>query len=95
MRDVEVSAATTEHPVEDDRLATVERWAGELIVPPGEDPAVQLADGTLWHTAFEEALAEIGAGRPAPSPEWRRAYALPLGLQRVLSDPKPHLAGGL
>ena len=61
----------------------------------GDDPAVALAPGTAFRTAYDEALLEIEAGLASPSPEWRRRFALVLGLQRILSEDKPHLADGL
>ena len=76
-------------------VAEVERWAGELIVPPGDSAAEALAPGSPYRLALEEARAEIAAGRPSPTPEWRRRWALPLGLQRLLADDTPKLAGGL
>ena len=39
-------------------------------------------------------LAEIEAGPPAPSPQWKVRYGLMLGLERVLADPEPHTAAG-
>ena len=76
-------------------VAEVERWAGELLVPPGDSASEALAPGSPYRLALEEARAEIAAGRPSPSPEWRRRWALPLGLQRLLADSTPKLAGGL
>ena len=61
----------------------------------GDDPAVALAPGTAFRTAYDEALLEIDAGLASPSPTWRRRFALVLGLQRILSEDKPHLADGL
>jgi superfamily II DNA or RNA helicase len=76
-------------------LEGVERWAGERIVPAGDDPDEALAQGTAWRRAIDDALREIAAGHTSPSPEWRRQWALLLGLQRILSEEKPHLASGL
>jgi superfamily II DNA or RNA helicase len=42
----------------------------------------------------EDALAEIDAGRPKPSLQWKVRYALMLGLERVLAEQPPHLASG-
>ncbi|HEX7525244.1 MAG TPA: DEAD/DEAH box helicase family protein, partial [Gaiellaceae bacterium] len=53
-----------------------------------------LAPGTARRHALDDALAEIDAGREAPSPEWKVRYALLLGLERVLSEKPPHLASG-
>jgi ribonuclease E len=72
----------------------VEAWAGEPFLHPGEDPDVALAPGTAPRRALDEALAELEAGRREPSPEWKVAYALMLGLERVLSEKPPHLASG-
>jgi ribonuclease E len=92
----EVSAQATKDPgVEPAQLERVERWAGDRLVPVGDDPAVALAPGTAFRTAYDEALLEIDAGLASPSPEWRRRFALVLGLQRILSEDKPHLADGL
>jgi ribonuclease E len=76
-------------------LEGVERWAGERIVPAGDDLDEALAQGTAWRRAIDDALREIAAGNTSPSPEWRRQWGLLLGLQRVLSEEHPHLANGL
>ena len=92
----EVSAQATKDPsIAPAELERVERWAGDRLVPAGDDPAVALAPGTAFRTAYDEALIEIEAGRASPSPEWRRRFALVLGLQRILSEERPHLADGL
>ncbi|MGI9116576.1 MAG: helicase-related protein [Gaiellales bacterium] len=80
---------TTAGPSLDD----VERWIGERIVAEGE--AVELRVGSLWAGAYLEAVEEMGQGLPGPSPEYRRRYALPLGLERMLGEDEPHLASGL
>ena len=72
----------------------VETWCGEPLLHEGEDPAVALAEGTVRRAALDAALAEMGRGLPEPSYEWRRDYALVLGLDRVLNDPQPKLASG-
>jgi ribonuclease E len=72
----------------------VEAWAGEPFLREGEDPAVVLAPKTARRRALDDALAEIEAGLPAPSPQWKVRYALMLGLERVLADPEPHTAAG-
>src|SRR5919198_2502355 len=64
-------------------------WAGEPFLRPDEDPAVVLAPGTARRLALDDALAELDAGRNAPSYEWKRRYALMLGLERVLSEHPP------
>src|SRR3981081_3146995 len=71
-----------------------EEWAGEPFMRPDEDAAVVLAPGTAFRGALDDALAEMEAGRKAPSPEWKTHYALMLGLERVLSEKPPHLASG-
>ncbi|MBJ7249575.1 MAG: DEAD/DEAH box helicase family protein, partial [Thermoleophilia bacterium] len=74
-------------------LDAVERWIGECIRAPGDTD--DLRAGSLWATAYLEAADEIEAGLASPSAEYRRRYALPLGLQRVLADDEPHLQSGL
>src|SRR6185437_802364 len=41
-----------------------------------------------------DAVEELDAGLAAPSYEWKRRYALMLGLERVLTDHPPRLASG-
>ncbi len=72
----------------------VEAWCGEPLLHEGEDPAVALADGTVRRAALDAALAEMERGLLEPSYEWKRDYALVLGLDRVLNDPQPKLASG-
>src|SRR5436189_87642 len=72
----------------------VEAWAGEPFLREGEAPAVSLAPGTSRRRALDDALAEIEAGRREPSPGWKVEYGLMLGLERVLAEPRPHLASG-
>ena len=71
-----------------------EAWAGEPFLRPDEDPDVVLAPGTARRRALDDGLAELTAGRDAPSTEWKVRYALLLGLERVLSEKPPHLASG-
>ena len=71
-----------------------EAWAGEPFLRSDEDPDVVLAPGTARRRALDDALAELAAGRAAPSTEWKVRYALLLGLERVLSEKPPHLASG-
>ncbi len=71
-----------------------EAWCGEPLLHEGEDPAVALAEGTVRRAALDAALAEMERGLPEPSYEWKRDYALVLGLERVLYDPQPRLASG-
>jgi ribonuclease E len=74
--------------------ARAERWAGEPFLRADEDPAEVLAEGQARRRALDEALAEIEAGRRAPSTEWKVKFALMLGLERVLSEDPPTLASG-
>ena len=71
-----------------------EAWAGEPFLRSDEDPDVVLAPGTARRRALDDGLAELSAGRDAPSTEWKVRYALLLGLERVLSEKPPHLASG-
>jgi ribonuclease E len=71
-----------------------EAWAGEPFLHPDEDPAVALAPGSARRAALDDALAEMEAGGREPSYEWKRRYALMLGLERVLSQDRPRLASG-
>ena len=71
-----------------------EAWAGEPFLRPDEDPEQVLASGTARRRALDDALAEMDAGLPAPSSEWKVRYALMLGLERVLSEKPPRLASG-
>src|SRR5918911_5473279 len=71
-----------------------EAWAGEPFLREGEDPAQALAPGTSRRRALDDALAEIEAGRRAPSPQWKVRYGLMLGLERVLAEPEPRTVAG-
>ena len=71
-----------------------QEWAGEPFLHPGEDPAEALAPGTARRAALDDALAEIKAGRRAPSPGWKVRFGLLLGLERVLSSKPPATASG-
>ncbi len=71
-----------------------EGWAGEPFLHPGEDPASALAPGAARRLALDEALAR-DRGRSAQAvARWKVRFGLMLGLERVLSDPAPHLASG-
>ncbi len=74
-------------------LADVSRWVGEDLLAPGDVDGIRV--GTLWAAAYQDAVVELERGLASPSPEYRRRYALPLGLQRVLADDEPHLQSGL
>ncbi len=69
-------------------------WAGEPFLHPGEEPAQALAPGTARRLALDEALAELDAGRSAPSSSWKVRFGLMLGLERVLSSKPPTTAAG-
>jgi ribonuclease E len=69
-------------------------WAGEPFLQDDDDPAIALAPGTALRRALDAAAAEMEAGHPEPSSEWKVRYALMLGLERVLSEKPPHLASG-
>ncbi|HEY7197694.1 MAG TPA: DEAD/DEAH box helicase family protein [Gaiellaceae bacterium] len=71
-----------------------EAWAGEPFLRPDESPDEALAPGRARRKALDDALAEMDAGRRAPSPEWKVRYALVLGLERVLTDHPPRLKSG-
>src|SRR5882757_10993628 len=71
-----------------------EAWAGEPFLYDGEEVEKALAPGTARRRALDEAIAELDAGKPRPSPQWKVHYGLMLGLERVLADPEPHTASG-
>jgi ribonuclease E len=83
--------------VESDLAAAATRaseWAGEPFLHPGEEPERVLAPDTARRRALDEALAELDAGRDAPSSDWRVRFGLMLGLERVLAENPPRLASG-
>ena len=69
-------------------------WAGEPFLHEGESAADVLAPGTARRAALDDALAEIDAGKSAPSPRWRVRYGLMLGLERVLAVETPTTSAG-
>ena len=71
-----------------------EAWAGEAFIHADEEPAEVLGEGRARRRALDDALAEMQAGRRAPSTAWKIRYALMLGLERVLTDRPPRLASG-
>ncbi|MGB0889366.1 MAG: hypothetical protein ACPGWS_03690 [Solirubrobacterales bacterium] len=77
-----------------DDIKRVEELIREPLVLNGDDPQVALAPGTIRRRAFDDALAEIEAGKDEVSREWARKYALVLGLERAISDPEPKLVDG-
>jgi len=90
----ETSSALADAPFAGDVLSRAEEFARESFVLPGEDAAQALAPGTARRAGLEDALAELDAARDEPSVEWRRAYSLMLGLERLLADEEPHLVDG-
>src|SRR4051812_31943549 len=48
-----------------------EAWTGEPFLRDGEDPAVVLAPGTARRRALDDATAEIEAGLPHPTAQWK------------------------
>jgi ribonuclease E len=97
VRDASVPAEP--EPAYDNNLesaaAVVAAWCGESLLHAGEDPARALAPGTARRGALDAALREIDLDLPRPSPDFRRRFALMLGLERILSEPTPALASGL
>ncbi|MDX6440043.1 MAG: ribonuclease [Gaiellaceae bacterium] len=71
-----------------------QKWAGEPFIHPGEEPGEALAPGSARRAALEDALAEIEAGRAAPSSRWKVRFGFLLGLERVLSSKPPATAAG-
>src|SRR5688500_20227224 len=90
----ESTSVALQPSVGDEDLRRAEEFTLEPFVHEGEERAEMLAPGTARRRALDDALAEIDAGREEPSVEWRREYALMLGLERVLADDEPHLADG-
>ena len=73
---------------------TAAEWCGEPLLHDGEDAAVALAPGSVRRQALDSVMDQRDRGELAPDYEWRRDYALVLGLERVLSDAQPKLASG-
>ena len=96
MRDASVPAETEPaHDNLESAAAVVTAWCGESLLHAGEDPERALAPGTARRGALDAALREIDSGLDHPSPDFRRRFALMLGLERILSEPTPALASGL
>jgi ribonuclease E len=96
MHEAILNPTVASEPAESLRAAALraERWYGEPFLHTGEDPAQALAPGTARRAALDDALAELEAGRSAPSPRWKVRYGLMLGLERVLAAPTPATAAG-
>ena len=90
----DITSVAEASPVSADDLKRAEEFAREPFVLEAESPEVALAPGGARRMAFDDALAEIDAGRDEPSVEWRRKYSLILGLERLLAEDEPHLVDG-
>jgi len=77
-----------------DAIARAERLTRERFVYEGETLDEALAAGSARRRALDAAVIEVEAGRKLPSVEWRREFALLLGLERILSQEEPHLVDG-
>ncbi len=96
MQEATLNPTSSSEPAEGLEAAALraQDWYGEPFVHPDEEPAAALAPGTARRSALDDALAEIAAGRRAPSSRWRVRYGLMLGLERVLATPTPTTASG-
>jgi ribonuclease E len=74
-------------------ISRAEKFAREPFLLDGEGPEA-LAPGTARRRALDAALAELDNGAENPSIEWRRAFSLLLGLERLLADEPPKLRDG-
>ena len=77
-----------------DAIARAERFTRERFIYDGETAAEALAPGSARRRALDAALAELEVDAKRPSVEWRRRFALLLGLERLLSEEEPHLVDG-
>jgi hypothetical protein len=77
-----------------DEIARVEEFIREPLVLGEDDANVALAPGTLRRRAFDQALEELDSGAEEVSRNWASTFALPLGVERMLSDPEPKLVDG-
>ncbi|MDQ3609101.1 MAG: DEAD/DEAH box helicase family protein, partial [Actinomycetota bacterium] len=77
-----------------DEIARAEQLTRERFIHDGEDLAAALAPGSPRRHALDDALGELAEGATYPSTQWRRAYSLMLGLERVLSAPEATLVDG-
>lgn len=69
------------------------KFVREPFLLDGEGPEA-LAPGTARRRALDAALKELDGGAEDPSIEWRRAFSLLLGLERLLADEPPKLRDG-
>src|SRR4051794_41955103 len=88
------TSAVAGSPVSGEDLARAEKFTFEPFIHEGDDPAVVLAEETPRRRALDEALAEIDAGLKQPSVEWREKDSLMVGLERVMKQDEPKVAGG-
>jgi hypothetical protein len=77
-----------------DAIARAEKFTRERFIYEGETAAEALAPGSARRRALDAAVAELETGVKLPSIEWRRRFALLLGLERLLSEDEPHLVDG-
>jgi ribonuclease E len=77
-----------------DAIARAEKFTRERFIYEGETAAEALAPGSARRRALDAALAELEVDATRPSIEWRRRFALLLGLERLLSEEEPHLVDG-
>ena len=75
-------------------LERAAKFTREPFLFEGEDAATALAPGSPRRVALDASLAELDAGLKVPSVEWRRRFALLLGLERLLSEEEPQLVDG-
>ena len=75
-------------------LERAAKFTREPFLFDGEDAATALAPGSPRRVALDASLAELDAGLKVPSVEWRRSFALLLGLERLLSEDEPQLVDG-
>ena len=77
-----------------DAIARAEKFTRERFIYEGETAAEALAPESARRRALDAAVAELDGGAKQPSVEWRRRFALLLGLERLLSEEEPHLVDG-
>ena len=89
----QVAVEAADLPTPDD-IARAEQFTRERFIHEGEDLALALAPGSPRRRSLDDALSELAEGAMYPSTQWRRAYSLMLGLERVLSAQEATLADG-
>ena len=88
----QVAAKAAKAPSSAD-LERAREFTREPFLLEGEKPK-DLEPGTPRRRALDAALDELDEGHDVPSVEWRRAYSLVLGLERLLDEETPGLADG-